>query len=127
MRNLCLVLVILLNALPAFAQETTTVPAVYKEPSALLVMHENSGPGSDGYADKHPLITAPTRYTWKGVKKIGRFTRLNKIGIVFKKAGAAASDGFVAFGKATEKYHPGMQTIGYAGQFVTPWIVGFFK
>lgn len=72
------------------------------------------------YAEAHPIVTAPTRVTWKGVVKAGKVTRLNKIGRVIKKAGVAASDGFVAFGRATEKYHPGLQTLGYLGQIITP-------
>lgn len=75
------------------------------------------------YSEEHPLVVKPFQVTGKVITKIGKITKLNKVGRVLKKTGCAASDAFVAFGKKTEKFHPGLQTVGYFGQIATPFLV----
>lgn len=127
-KPLGIIIALFLACAPASAQELkgpileVMPPPVVGTP--LLTIHrEDRGT----YAERHPIVSFPARKTWALTVKTGRITRLNKIGFVFKKTANAASDAFVSFGQATEKFHPGLQTVGYLGQFVTPWAIGFFK
>lgn len=72
------------------------------------------------YAEKHPIVMAGPIKLWAGVKKTAKITRTQWIGQVMKKTGVAFSDAFIVFGKKTEPYHPGMQTLGYAGAVLVP-------
>lgn len=72
------------------------------------------------YAEKHPIVMAGPIKLWSGVKRTAKLTRTQWIGTVAKKTGVAFSDAFILFGKKTEPYHPGMQTLGYAGAILIP-------
>lgn len=82
-------------------------------------------------AQKHPIFTAPVVLPTKAVKKIGKWTRLNRLmakaGTVIKKTGQAASDSFVAFGEKTEKFQPGLQRCCSVSQIAYPFIMGFIR
>ncbi len=79
------------------------------------------------FAEKHPVLAMPFVNAARTVKRIGAKAKLKPIGVICQKTCSAASDAFIAFGKKTEPYHPGMQTCGYLGQLAVPFIFPFFR
>lgn len=131
--GLMLLLALLLSCMPAMAadepREATLRGPILSFPAEGPVLGQlpDDWVKCETYAEKHPLVSYAPIKLYAGVRKVGKVTRTLWIGRTIKKMGSAASDAFVAFGEKTEKYHPGMQTLGYASSVLTPIGLGLWN